>query len=124
MVRMKQQIRQILLNKVKGSPRIQERFMRLVKESRGGTTIYYDYVHTPRSRFGYGKAPHTRLYELIDRNRELYRENLKAIREFSSCLLEIPAKQLSESSQDPQWMNGWLPCLDAAALYSFLAANN
>lgn len=74
-------------------------------------------------RYGYGKPPHPKLYEIINRNRIKYRSTLKRFLSFQEYFLKIPVK-ISKELKEPSWVNGWLPGLDSVALYSFLCLNN
>jgi hypothetical protein len=42
---------------------------------------------------------------------------------FGACLAAIP-RQCDSGSATPHWVNGWLPALDAAALYGFVAGGH
>jgi Methyltransferase domain len=82
-------------------------------------TIELDYSVAPRPRWGHGAPSHEGIRTLIEAGRDRYHEHLRAILELREPLLRIPAR--STSPGDPVWANDWLPGLDAAALYAFLA---
>jgi hypothetical protein len=86
-------------------------------------TIELDYPVTPRPRWGHGAPPHPRLEARFDRERERYRDTLGRILEHRDDLVRIPAAAGDDPTQ-PCWSNGWLPGLDGAALYTFLADTN
>ncbi len=69
-------------------------------------------------RYGYGKPPHPRLYEIINRNRAKYADTLEKFLSFEEYFLEIPRR--TDRDQEPFWFNPSMPGLDTVALYSFL----
>jgi hypothetical protein len=78
-----------------------------------------DYQVIAKQRYGYGKPPHALLYEVINKNRDTYKNNLESFLRFKEYFHKIPLHD-SESSLSPFWLNTWLPAADAMALYSFL----
>ncbi len=86
--------------------------------------IFVEYPGNPQSRYGYGKSPHKSLFSIINSNRELYKENLTKILEYKENFINISMNENKNNPTYPSWNNGWLPGLDAAALYSFMALNN
>lgn len=99
-------------------------FYKLLKILKGEShkLILIDYPMTLTPRYGYGKPPHSLLHTIIDKEREAYKRTLKSFLAFKHDLLQIPLKSPS-TSHEPCWINGWLPGLDAVALYSFLRQN-
>ncbi|MGA2682164.1 MAG: class I SAM-dependent methyltransferase [Candidatus Bathyarchaeia archaeon] len=89
----------------------------------GGQPILLDYPVKPTPRYGYGKPPHPKLYNIINRNRNAYKDTLKSFLGFREDFLKIPVKNANDSTQ-PFWINSWLPGLDSVALYSLLCLNN
>ena len=85
--------------------------------------ILLDYPIRPTPRYGYGKPPHPKLYEIISRNRNTYKNALKRFLRFKEYFLKIPLRN-ANNSQEPCWINEWLPGLDSIALYSILCLNN
>jgi hypothetical protein len=85
--------------------------------------ILLDYPIKPTPRYGYGKPPHPKLYEIINRNRNAYKDTLRSFLRFRENFLKIPVKN-ANNTNEPSWVNGWLPGLDAATLYSLLCLNN
>lgn len=84
--------------------------------------IFLDYPVHPEPRWGYGKAPHPQIVEILGRGREGYRRLLEEFVALKPALVNIP---FSEETQfhDPlgaYWQTNWLPGLDAVALYGFL----
>ena len=84
---------------------------------------YLEYQVNPNPRYGYGKPPHKKLYEIIDRNRAAYKHTLESFLAFKQSLLGI-ALAAPEESTEPCWHNIWLSALDSVALYSLLCLNN
>lgn len=85
--------------------------------------ILLDYPVKPTPRYGYGKPPHPKLYEIINKNRIAYKNILESFLGFKEYFLQIPAESASDT-QEPSWINKWLPGLDSVALYSLLCLNN
>lgn len=80
--------------------------------------LFLDYRVQPRSRYGYGRAPHPELQQLLEKGRDSYRGLLRSFLELRPALARIPLEQADERS--PFWMNGWIPPLDAVSLYGLL----
>jgi hypothetical protein len=81
--------------------------------------IALDYPVAPRPRFGHGSPPHPELTKILGEGRERYRERLHEILELHKDLRQI-ALHDGGSPDEPTWVNGYLPGLDGAALYSLL----
>ena len=90
---------------------------------RGDQIVLLKYPIRPTPRYGHGKPPHPALYDIINGNREVYRQTLESFLCFGEHLRQIPVME-PNSPQGPCWINGWLPGLDAAALYSLLCLRN
>ncbi|MCS6924963.1 MAG: class I SAM-dependent methyltransferase [Candidatus Binatia bacterium] len=128
----------ILLQRIKKHPVLKDRVLALLKRmyaslvdyplaSQPASYIYplfVDYPVNPQPRYGYGKPPHARLYELIDRRRESYKHLLALLLQYKDSLAQIAKVQTDPCSPKPAWINGWLPGLDAVALYGLLCLNN
>jgi hypothetical protein len=74
----------------------------------------------PEPRFGYGRPEHPRIRALLERGRARYAERLDRFACMRDWLAAIPLRA-SQDGLEPYWDNGWLPPLDALALYGFLA---
>jgi len=85
-------------------------------------TVFLEYPVKQEPRYGYGKPPHPKLYELINRNREVYKQNLQSFLNYRDDFIRIKL-QASPGSTEPAWQNGYLPGLDAVALYALLCMN-
>ncbi len=81
--------------------------------------LVLDYRVEPQSRYGYGRPPHPELLALMQAGRDSYRELLTGFPAFETGLREIPLHQTDD--RWPYWLNGWMPPLDAVALYGLLA---
>jgi len=84
--------------------------------------IILDYPVRPRHRYGYDSAPHQKLYELINRHREAYRDALERMPAHEDHFRQIPAEPPAPGAAD--WRCGWLGGLDLVALYSLLCELN
>ncbi len=84
--------------------------------------IQLDFPVRPAPRYGWGKPPHAQLSRLLDRHREAYRTRLEAFLDYREALARIPKHPTAGQPNQPAWINGSLPGLDAAALYGFLAS--
>jgi hypothetical protein len=82
-------------------------------------SIKLDYPVHPRPRWGHGRPSHAGIRAVLDRDRDRYRGHLEAIVELREALTAIPTTA-AEDPAVPHWINGFLPGLDAAALYAFL----
>ncbi len=84
-------------------------------------TIPLDYPIHPRSRWGraWGLPAHAHLEAVIRRQDVLARHALTAIARYAEALRRIPVRA-PEAASIPRWVNGWLPGLDGAALYTFV----
>ena len=77
----------------------------------------------PVPRYGEGKPPHPELALMIDARRDHYAGLLRRFSEFREDLGRISLKPTDDPTE-PHWDNGWLPPLDAIALYCILAMND
>jgi hypothetical protein len=86
--------------------------------------ILLDYPVRCVPRYGYGKPPHQALYEMIAARRAAYEKTLRAFLPCVNDLAVIPVHAIDSEPDDPHWVNGFLPGLDAVAIYGFLAIRN
>jgi len=84
---------------------------------------YLEYPVKLEPRYGYGKAPHAKLYEIINRNRTAYKRTLESFLIFKGDFLGI-ALETPPESHEPCWFNNWLGALDSVALFSLLCLHN
>ena len=87
---------------------------------RGYRPIFIDFAPRSRPRWGYGRPPHALLTSVLDASREQYEERLREILGCREHLAGIPLRGDVES-REPFWVNGFLPGLDAAVLYTLVA---
>ena len=85
--------------------------------------IFIDHRGDPEPRFGYGRPEHPEIRALLERNRARYAARLDRFLALADPLASIPLRGRVDSGC-PYWDNGWLPPLDALALYGFLAEAN
>jgi hypothetical protein len=72
-----------------------------------------------RPRWGYGAPEHAALAAIVGTEEDAYRASLDVIRALGPQLQAIPA--ITADAAEPRWQTeGWLPELDAAAIYAFL----
>lgn len=71
-----------------------------------------------RPRYGYGRPPHEALRSDFARRTETFLRTLRTVSSYTEDLRHIPVRSIDRF--EPSWVNGWLPGLDSAALYSFL----
>jgi len=64
--------------------------------------------------------PHAGLSQIINANRAIYANNLRAFLALTEELVRIPIERPDESTE-PCWNNGWIPASDGVALYGFVA---
>lgn len=86
-----------------------------------GRLIELDYPVNPEPRYGWGKPSHPKLHSLIDARRHAYARTLQGFLRYVPELVKIPLHL--EAPVEPCWMNGWIPGLDAVALYATLVDN-
>jgi len=84
------------------------------------TRAELDYPLRPVPRWGHDRPRHEKLGSILDAGRERYREHLGRILALRGHLARVPVGEPADPTE-PYWLNGWLPGLDAAALYAFLA---
>jgi len=87
-----------------------------------GPNPYLEYPIKPKRRYDESN-PHWKLLDIIDRNRNLYKQRLESFLQFKDSLREVAIRNPAQS-QDPCWHNLMIPELDSVALYSFLCLNN
>lgn len=73
-------------------------------------------------RYGHERPPHRGLVQLFEKDVARYAENLRMIASMQNELARIPLTDADRSTaSDPFWKTRWLPYLDLAALYAFVA---
>jgi predicted O-methyltransferase YrrM len=84
-------------------------------------TLQLEYPVNMVPRYGYGKAPHSGLNQIIDQNRNLYKDWLHKALIFNDHFVVWPEYKVSAPTADPAWNNGFLPGLDMVMLYTLIA---
>ena len=83
--------------------------------------IYLDYPLYSEPRYGWGKPVHPKLYEIINKNRAVYEKILLDFLALKPNYILIPKHPSPGEINQPAWINGSLPGLDAVALYGFIS---
>jgi hypothetical protein len=108
-----------MLDHLKASPLLRPvRFLQRLW--RGERPILIDYPPVPAARYGYSVPPIAAIADLFRRGTDGYRALLAGFLRHSDRLASIPLRP-PEDGTEPGWVNGYLPGLDAAALYGLLA---
>ena len=86
----------------------------------GDFTLAIDFPVSPRTRYGFGRPSHPALTELLAEGGDRYAGLLK---EFTGVFDRVAtiAVHATDASDQPHWINGWIPGLDGLALYAFTA---
>jgi hypothetical protein len=100
--------------------RLREMMRLVTRPLRGGQLIALDYRVRPETRWGYGRPPHHLLAAMVETGRARYRETIASWAAYGDAFERIPIHAGGDPVA-PHWLNGWLPALDAAALYGFIA---
>ncbi|HPW67332.1 MAG TPA: class I SAM-dependent methyltransferase [Salinivirgaceae bacterium] len=82
--------------------------------------LILEYKIDMKPRYGYGLKPHTLLYELINKNRNVYEQFLKEILIHKNTFQSIRSVEVEKDENQPSWNNGFLPGLDIISLYTIL----
>lgn len=85
------------------------------------TAFNLDYPVDPVPRWGWGKPVHPEMLAILELGRDRYREWVDVIASNTEHLAAIDVKPPSSLKLEPAWVNGWIPALDAAALYATIA---
>jgi predicted O-methyltransferase YrrM len=94
-----------------------------IPENWDGTQIIaLDFPVRAKSRYGYGKPPHSELHRIIARNHDSYRRTLQRFASFNKHLVKIP-DVASATSSGPVWLNEWISPFDATSLYCLISIN-
>lgn len=86
--------------------------------------VFLDYPVAPLPRYGYGKPPNAALYELVNKNRGVYKDYLERFLTYEEKLARISVHDKKSEPLAPSWINLWMPPLDFLALYSILSISN
>lgn len=83
--------------------------------------LHLEYKVDVKPRYGYGKPPHKLLYELINKNRTDYKENLQFFLNYKPTIQSIKNSTQEVEENNPAWNNGFLPGLDIVGIYGLIA---
>ncbi|MCC6702080.1 MAG: class I SAM-dependent methyltransferase [Fluviicola sp.] len=83
-------------------------------------TLHADYAVEFKPRYGHGLPPHSELYEIINTNREEYKDFINKALTYKEALHSIKKSEDSKDAIQPTWNNGFLPGLDIVTIYSML----
>jgi len=92
-----------------------------VADGKGHLVIKYEMDSKPR--YGYGKPPHRKLYEILDNQRDVFKSYLG---KFLSCydLFEQIETETPQDDPRPGWHNIWISGFDLISLCGLLKTNN
>ena len=82
--------------------------------------LFLEYKVELKPRYGYGKPPHKELYDIINNNKENYRQIIKKILVEKEFIWKIKASKDESDPHQPAWNNGFLPGLDIIGIYILL----
>ena len=86
-------------------------------------TIAIDYPVYPKPRWTVSD-PNQPLYKIISHNVDSYKKILQQFLQYHDMFNTINCDSDSLHPNEPNWINGYLPGLDAISLYCFLCLNN
>jgi hypothetical protein len=84
-------------------------------------SIFLDYKVNPKPRFGQEMPPHSKLYSVIEENRNNYKNYLEAFLKYIDNIKEIRTTEKEADENQPSWNNGFLPGLDIISLYGIIS---
>jgi len=90
----------------------------------GYQTLNLDVPVEMKPRFGHGHPPHPGLFEIISRNREVYKEWLVKAMSHRESLLSIKNKIDTINLVEPVWNNGSISALDLIMLFTMIASGH
>lgn len=95
----------------------------LAARTKNVTYVELDYPPSadPRPRYGHGTPSHAGLTEVIERDRGAIEGFVDVIAAHADRLAAIGAAA-DPDGPDPFWVNGWVPALDGASLYTLAAS--
>jgi hypothetical protein len=103
--------------------KISDLLQNISREISPDTVILLEYPISSKQRWDLDH-PNQELYTILDDHRDIYTSNLLSFLSLSEYFVTIPEhKPQTTLSDEPYWINGWLPPLDGIALYSFLVTN-
>jgi hypothetical protein len=88
-------------------------------EWKWGYDVHEYYPVTPTARWGYGKPPHSKMTEILDRND--YSGLIDTISRFGDLYASVPQKGNPDGTV-PFWQQSWFHDFDAVALMGIIAS--
>ncbi len=108
---------------IRKHPRLVELLKKAAHKVSPETVVVLDYPINSRQRWNQ-ERPHQELFDIIAKNREVYKSNLQAFLLLSKYFTIIPERHTANSaSSEPCWINGWMPALDGVSLYGFMVTH-
>lgn len=86
--------------------------------------LILDYKVDMKPRYGYGLPPHPMLYDLVNKNRNMYGHLISEMLRFAPVFHNIKSSENEMDDNQPAWNNNFLPGLDIVALYTLMAHFN
>jgi hypothetical protein len=83
---------------------------------------FYEYSYRPQRRYGDGKPLHPGIESLLAAGLERYERQLREFLRFSDDFLRIRRDADRSAPNSPHWVNGFIPGLDAIAIYGLVAS--
>ncbi|HLN52641.1 MAG TPA: class I SAM-dependent methyltransferase [Lentimicrobium sp.] len=84
-------------------------------------TLFSEYKIDFKPRYGHGNPPHSRLFEIINSNRSVYKIILLEMLQFKDVFQGIKKASNEKSCEAPSYNNGFLPGLDIFGIYTMLS---
>jgi len=82
--------------------------------------LFLEYKVDLKPRYEPGKSFHSKLYAIIDANREEYKDILRKALHHRAIFWQIMDAKHEPDQNNPTWNNGFLPGLDVIGIYTFL----
>jgi len=83
--------------------------------------LFLEYKVDFKPRYGQGQPAHMELYNIIDANRDAYKDLLRKALFYKDKLWSIQDSGKETDAFKPSWNNGYLPGLDIIALYTLIS---
>jgi hypothetical protein len=113
----------LVVRQAKKHPAFADFLASVARDANPNKVIVLEYPVESKPRWNQAR-PHLPLYDIINRQRSTYECHLRSFLSLTDDLVKIsPRPPLDTPSVEPFWLNGWMPALDAVALYSFIAFN-
>ena len=83
-------------------------------------SLFLEYKTEFKPRYGHGKPPHSKLFEIINSSRKDYQDLLMEFLNSTEQIHQIKKSGQESNQTDPTWNNGYLPGLDIVSLYGMI----